>query len=81
MIRCILSVVSLQSGYFSIQLSFSLRSYRENRPAAGKTGGQLATLRQRCAPVSQFATLMLVSTGIFFRLVRQHYRLVSRGGR
>ena len=38
-----------------------------------KLEGQLATLRQRCAPVEQFATL----SARFDRLVRQHYRLVS----
>ncbi len=35
-----------------------MRSYREKPPCCWKKlEGQLATLRQRCAPVSQFATL------------------------
>lgn len=42
-----------------------------------KLEGQLATLRQRCAPVSQFATLSARFDRHLFRLVRQHYRLVS----
>lgn len=43
-----------------------------------KLEGQLATLRQRCAPVAQFATLSArFDKATFFRPVRQHYRLVS----
>lgn len=43
-----------------------------------KLEGQLATLRQRCAPVAQFATLSArFDSKTFFRPVRQHYRLVS----
>lgn len=43
-----------------------------------KLEGQLATLRQRCAPVSQFATLVARFDRHLFRLVRQHWRLCSR---
>ncbi len=42
-----------------------------------KLEGQLATLRQRCAPVAQFATLSARFDRHLFRPVRQHYRLVS----
>ncbi|GHL75709.1 primosomal replication protein N'' [Escherichia coli] len=42
-----------------------------------KLEGQLATLRQRCAPVAQFATLSARFDRHLFRLVRQHCRLVS----
>lgn len=42
-----------------------------------KLEGQLATLRQRCAPVAQFATLSARFDRHLFRLVRQHCRLVT----